>query len=708
MADFAAPSFSLGFDLSFDSHQSPPLSPSPHHNHHRHDEDFPPQVPDSDPETGPDPPRRILKRLRRAPPHLCFDVDDDIQEFSSQDDVDDGGDVVQGAHACWSARNHSVCSSSKVSLKGCGVLTPYSLSNSRERKRKQASDIPISLKMETGQSGLTFTKLTTTPSRRFQLLDSNSDDPVGEHINADHKTDSCSKEATHSQSKAATFFEQNCSAKMEMGQSALKVPKITISPLRRFHLIDSDDPVGEDVSADRKIDPCSKEATYNQSKPVTSIEQNGSARMEMGQSGFNFPKLKSSPLRRFQLIDSDSDDPAVGHVSAAQKIDPYSKDATCKKSTAVNSFEHSGSARTKTGQSAFLFPKFASSPLRRFQLIDSDSDDPVDEDVSAAHKIDPCSKYAAYNQSEPVTSSEKSRKMPFDMKRGQGLLKYFSPLKNFSIPTPALNEVCEEYFRSAKDKEVENSGIDISESHPEMYFGVNSSCQKDQQLWESSGPLPPAHRYFFHEVPRIQQLVHRRLCNFSPLGVNRVNQQPNVSHIDYVGQFGCTCASKTHETQKGFANSSIRGASKSANLTVEETFDASGGWVDPKISSPFSNGESSRQKTTKRNSRSNVSKGKNKTEKSTSSNVSCSSSNWVEPKRCSNMPKDAGKRRVQASAQSSGHWYTSDGRKVYVSKSGQELTGPNAYKQYRKESGAGFKKSKAKTSAKKTNSKKRS
>ncbi|CAL0317479.1 unnamed protein product [Lupinus luteus] len=728
MADFAAPSFSLGFDLSFDSdfstHQSPPLSPSPLRNH-RDGDDFAPQVPDSDPETGPDPPRRILKRLRRTLP--CFDVDDDIQEFSSQDD--DHGDVVQGdfklylclemidfdfkvffnvtlAYARWSAQNDSVCSSSKFSSKGCGVLTPYSLSNSRERKRKQDSDIPASLKMETGQSGLTFTKLTTTPSRRFQLLDSNSDDPVGEHINADHKTDSCSKEATHSQSKPVTFFEQNCSAKMEIGQSGLKVPKITRSPLRRFHLIDSDDLVGEDVSADPKSDPCSKEATYNQSKPLTSIEQNGSARMEMGQSGLKFPKLKSSPLRRFQLIDSD--DPAVGDVSAAQKIDPCSKDATCSKSTAVNSFEHSGSARMDTGQSALLFPKFTSSPLRRFQLIDSDSDDPVGEDVSAPHKIDPSSKCAAYSQSKPVNSSEKSRKMPFDMKRGQGLLKYFSPLKNFSIPTPALNEVCEEYFRSAKDKEVENSGIDISESHHERYFGVNSSCQKDQQLWESSGPLPPAHRYFFHEVSRIQQLVRRRLCNFSPLGVNRVNQQPNVSHIDYMGQFGCTSASKMHETQKGFVNNSLRRENKSSNLTVEETFDASGGWVDPKISSPFSNGESSRQKTTKRNSKSNVSKGKKKTHKTTSSNVSCTSTNWVEPKRCSNMPKDAGKRRVQASAQSSGHWYTSDGRKVYVSKSGQELTGRNAYKQYRKESGAGFKKSKAKTSAKKTNSKKRS
>ena len=85
-----------------------------------------------------------------------------------------------------------------------------------------------------------------------------------------------------------------------------------------------------------------------------------------------------------------------------------------------------------------------------------------------------------------------------------------------------------------KNKEVEKSGIDVTGSHGEGCSGVNSSCQMDQQLWESTSPLPPAHRYFFHEDPRIRQLVRSRLCNFSPLGVNRVNQQPNVSRIDYM------------------------------------------------------------------------------------------------------------------------------------------------------------------------------
>lgn len=104
MAECDVPSFSLGLDFSLDD--TPPPSPSPNH------------VSDSDPDTRPDPPRRILKRLRRGPssstvhhqadpdpdpepeppstvhhqadpetePPSYIDVDEDIEEFSSQDD----------------------------------------------------------------------------------------------------------------------------------------------------------------------------------------------------------------------------------------------------------------------------------------------------------------------------------------------------------------------------------------------------------------------------------------------------------------------------------------------------------------------------------------------------------------------------------------------------------------------------------------------
>ncbi|KAK7320385.1 hypothetical protein VNO77_29807 [Canavalia gladiata] len=499
MVDCDVPSFSLGLDSPPHSPINPPPSPTQLSNSYSHSD--------------PDPPRRILKRLRRGPPPSvrnqsdpppCFDADDDIEEFSSQEDLDQ-------VHALSSTWNHSVCSSSKVSLNGCGVLTSQSCSNSRERKRKQVSDIPASSRLETGRNGLVFQKLTTSPLRMFQLLDS-----------------------------------------------------------------DSDDSLDEDVK-----------------------------------------------------------------VTGVNKVEPTSEELTC-------------------------------------------------------------------NRNDPFSSLKEVGKTSFDVRRNEDLWKDFSPVKNVSVPTPAFNELCEEYFCSAKREEVEKSGVDISEGHNERYAGVNFSCRRDQQLWESGDPLHPSHRYFFHEDPKIQRLVRSRLCNFSPLGViNRVNQQPNFSNIDYMGQFSNGGASNMQGVQIGYANSSTRGKNKSKRLIGQETFNASGGWVDPKVVS-FGHGETSRKKATKRNGAKNsVSKSKNKTDKSNSASVSHASANWVEPKSCTSMAKDAGRRRIQASGQTTGHWFTSDGRKVYVNKNGQELTGQSAYRQYQKERGAAFKKSKKKTGAKKTNAKKR-
>lgn len=222
-------------------------------------------------------------------------------------------------------------------------------------------------------------------------------------------------------------------------------------------------------------------------------------------------------------------------LNGCRVLTPHSS-GSCREKKRKQASDVPASAKIDTGQSGVVFPKFTASPLRRFQLIDSDSDfdsdDVVGEDVYGASKVDPSSMEAMRDQNKPFTSFEQSRKTSFNVNQDQDLWRDFSPVKSFSIPTPAFNEVFEEYFCSAKNKEVEKSGIDISENHNEPR--VNFGCQKDQQLWESADPIPPAHRYFFHEDPRIQQLVRSRLCNFSPLGVKRVNQQPNVSHIDYM------------------------------------------------------------------------------------------------------------------------------------------------------------------------------
>ena len=109
MADCEPPSFSLGFDFFFDSeHQiaQDPLvhstGPKPEDDDDDEEEEFGTRVEDSDPETRPEPPR-VLKRLRRGPPPLLCETtpsrscvgDDEIEEFSSQDD-DLEGILVHG------------------------------------------------------------------------------------------------------------------------------------------------------------------------------------------------------------------------------------------------------------------------------------------------------------------------------------------------------------------------------------------------------------------------------------------------------------------------------------------------------------------------------------------------------------------------------------------------------------------------------------
>ncbi|KAJ7963829.1 Rho GTPase-activating protein [Quillaja saponaria] len=485
MADYEPPSFSLGLDLCHDSepqitdlcHSAQKLVPN-------NEEELGPQVIDSDPEMGPEPPTQILKRLKRGPsaglssakkkeePQSCCDGDDDIEDFSSQDDL-----IEVNMHL--STQKHSVCSSSKISLNGSGVLTTQSSSQWKERKRKQVSDLPASDRLETGCKNLMFPKLT-------------------------------------------------------------------------------------------------------------------------------------SPLRRFQLIDSDSDDPSFS------------------------------------------------------------------EDVSReAHKIGSPLKKQKNFPGNFVASMGQNRRESTSRPQNEDLWKDFCQMKNSRIPTPALDEVCEEYFHSPAQR----PGIGVSVSNKESFHGTTDSFQNDEQLWDSSNPLPPAHLYFFHDDPRIGKLVRDRLPNFSPLGVvNRMNQWPNASIIDYMGQFSNGEASKRQGTQKSCVE---KGSTRDRNKSEVSNV---GGWVEPKNIYPLINGESSKQKPTKRNSfkKSSV-KGKNISDQSNSVRNLYASESWVEPQSCANMPKDAGKRRVQASGQSVGHWYTaSDGKKVYVSRSGQDLTGQSAYRHYRK------------------------
>ncbi|KAK6229717.1 hypothetical protein QQP08_021484 [Theobroma cacao] len=241
------------------------------------------------------------------------------------------------------------------------------------------------------------------------------------------------------------------------------------------------------------------------------------------------------------------------------------------------------------------------------------------------------------SKEQQSTISNKKRKASVVTPQNEDLWKDFTPINTSHIPTPAFDEVFKEYFQSVKDT---NAAQKLEN-------------QKFEELLNLDDPLPPAHCYFFHDDPRIQKLVRSRLPFFSPLHMvkNGGNQQHNVSVIDYMSQFSNGESSKQRGSQKGGGKKcSTSRRKKSKNSKAEET--ASEGWVDLKSSAA--------------------------------------------------IPKNAGKRRVHASDQPAGHWYTSpEGRKVYVSRSGQELSGQMAYRHYRKESGAGFRKSKKKRNAKK-------
>ncbi|XP_004244123.1 uncharacterized protein [Solanum lycopersicum] len=287
----------------------------------------------------------------------------------------------------------------------------------------------------------------------------------------------------------------------------------------------------------------------------------------------------------------------------------------------------------ETNPSNLVFPELTISPLRRFQLIDSDSDEPSKSEFVERESDHVDSPLNVNRQHSDADLSYQRKTGPSALKT-KDLWEDFCSDTTFNIHTPALDEVCEEYFKSVKDgKRTQTTKGGLTESY-----------------MRPQGPLLPAHCYFFHKDPRIQKLVRDRLPNFFPLGADNLpgGNLDDASVIDYMGQF-------SHE------GGSKRTAQKSADGTNS------------------------------RKSRKNVKQPNNVEE-------SQGSERWVNPKSSAGIPKDAGRRRVQAVGKSAGHWYTNgDGRKVYVDNNGQEFSGRSAYICYRKEKG-GFNKSTKKTS----------
>ncbi|PPD86987.1 hypothetical protein GOBAR_DD16060 [Gossypium barbadense] len=243
-----------------------------------------------------------------------------------------------------------------------------------------------------------------------------------------------------------------------------------------------------------------------------------------------------------------------------------------------------------------------------------------------ACKSDPLSK------EQQSTASDRKRKTSFGTPQNEDLWKDISLMNSSCVQTPAFDEVCKEYFQSLNHK----SASQKLGSRKADLSSQELGSQKTEQLQDLDDPLPPAHRYFFHADPRIQNLVRSRLPFFSPLSMadNGGHQQPTVSIMDFKNQFNKGESSKQRGSRKGSGkNCSTSRSSKSKKPNAENG--AFEGWVNPKTSAA--------------------------------------------------VPKNAGKRRVHASGQPAGHWYTSpEGRKVYITRTGQELSGHMAYRHYRK------------------------
>ncbi|RID65677.1 hypothetical protein BRARA_D00859 [Brassica rapa] len=379
------------------------------------------------------------------------------------------------------------------------------------------------------------------------------------------------------------------------------------SPLRRFQLLESD---SEDDHPSKRS---------RGSIRITETNDSSSKRKEPGSLPCTGDLLKDFPpvgvsktqtpaQRRFQLLDSDSED-----------------DHPSTRSRDLSGVTNTNDPSSKKKEPGYMPTR---SPLRRLQILDSDSEDDCPSTKKESSRVTKTN--GSCSKVQPSVASKPKRKELGD------LWKDFSPAAVSKIQTPALDDVCQDYFSSINKSTAQKQSSAVASSSNSGLF------QQNGHFSDSSNPTPPSHRFFLHSDPRIQNLARKRLPNFLPLGISndRENRREECL-IDYMNQFGSNGSSKTGVS----SSKSCRGTQAKSKVSKDQ--------------------ESSKA-------------------------------------RSAAVPKDAGRRRVSANTGNAGHWFTSaEGRKVYISKSGQEFSGQSAYRCYKKESGGGFNKSRKKRPPKK-------
>lgn len=195
----------------------------------------------------------------------------------------------------------------------------------------------------------------------------------------------------------------------------------------------------------------------------------------------------------------------------------------CKPGKGKEVSSASASVNLGKNSSNVIFPELTVSPLRRFQLIDSDSDDPSTIEDTGKEvplvNLSPKTKHSG-SQKNVAFSNLGTKKASAGKSQNEDLWREFCSEKTSRIPTPAFDEVCEEYFTNLKNKN--KADIDCKN---------NNNARK----WDGAS-LPSAHCYFFHNDSRIRELVRKRLPYFFPLeaGNNQEYKQQNESVIDYM------------------------------------------------------------------------------------------------------------------------------------------------------------------------------
>uniref|UniRef100_A0A7N0VA90 Uncharacterized protein n=1 Tax=Kalanchoe fedtschenkoi TaxID=63787 RepID=A0A7N0VA90_KALFE len=406
------------------------------------------------------------------------------------------------------------------------------------------------------------------------------------------------------------------------------------------------------------------------SDPETS--QQPLKRLRRGATATSFAPFPNTPSfsSNDDIEDSSSqDDLALGYTNTAQCQPMCSTSKTslpAQGSVVVKSIrrlqsncQNQGTLPQKTPKGVISgnkvdIPKLVVSPLRKFLLVQSDSEDFLDN-----HEVSTCSASAendmllkraksCYGRTEP-SGKRLVKESSTGSCQNDDLWKDFLPPKSFNISTPVFDEICEEYFQTVKentDCKYPELGARIENDGNVYRKTLKHFVQNQPSL---NGFIPPAHHYYFHNDMRIRNLVCSRLHNFYPLDAldDRENGQLHTPNIDYRSQFshgGASTSRRQPNQQSNVAGGSTKGCRKYKSV-VEKVSEVSERWVNPRVSA--------------------------------------------------HIPKDAGRRRVRAGGSSDGgcqkndsamgRWFTgSDGKRVYISRSGQELTGKLAYLHYKK------------------------